>query len=238
MIVSDCASVETCIRHIGSTCSWWRVPTSRANASTSAPTFRNRSEPNDVVARRSVPRSAEAASALPTIWPGRGDGGQSGCGVDRRPEDVSAALHHRPGTDACAQQRKAVDTPGFVVESPKESQRRGGVRTGDHHGIAEGLDHLVAGPEDPRGYGGEPVRQFGSTMITVGLGERREPRDVDEDDHSVDVGMLEFICSAERVDRHGVSSARSTRGAAGFIDCIGIPRRRNALATTIRVEPS
>ncbi|WP_428376207.1 hypothetical protein, partial [Mycolicibacterium sp.] len=158
---------------------------------------------------RSPKRGSGVGVADDLAWPG--DGGQSGCGVDRRPEDVSAALHHRPGTDACAQQRKAVDTPGFVVESPKESQRRGGVRTGDHHGIAEGLDHLVAGPEDPRGYGGEPVRQFGSTMITVGLGERREPRDVDEDDHSVDVGMLEFICSAERVDRHGVSSARSTR---------------------------
>jgi len=80
------------------------------------------------------------------------------------------------------------------VESPEEGQRRGGVRTGDHHGIAEGLDHVVAGPEDPGGCGGEPICQFGSAMITVGFGERSEPSDVHEDDHRVDVGMLEFIC--------------------------------------------
>ncbi|MCG7583442.1 hypothetical protein [Mycolicibacterium sp. OfavD-34-C] len=125
-------------------------------------------------------------------WPG--DSGQSGCGIDRRPEDVSAVLHHCPSTDARAQQRKSVDATGLVVKSPKEGQRRSGVRTGDHHGVAEGLDHVVAGSEVAGRYGGEPICQLGSTMITVSFGESREPSDVHKDDHCVYVGMLESAC--------------------------------------------
>ena len=75
--------------------------------------------------------------------------------------------------------------PGHHIMRCGESQqhRRGGVDVADHHGVADGLDHLAAAR--PRGLGhlaAERPRQLGGVGIPVRLGQSGVADDVGEDE--------------------------------------------------------